>query len=261
MTGRNTPTNATGLTLVAIMIAGVAASAGATNLANAECGSIYQATLAEPNQKTQEVSTEEVLRILANGSAILLDTRTRAEYSAGHIPGAQNVAGSPADTLAAVEQIVGGDKTKALVLYCNGPFCQASRRVGEQLIAAGFTNVRRYQLGIPIWRALGKPIAIDLAGLLRIYERDRTAVFLDARSADEFATGSLPGAHNVPAEQLASGGLKKAPLPEDDFNTRVVLFGRDAAQARTLADAMGTRPWHNVSYLSASFEALKTAVK
>jgi len=35
----------------------------ATDVAIAQGGSIYQATLAEPNQKTPEVSTEEVRRI------------------------------------------------------------------------------------------------------------------------------------------------------------------------------------------------------
>jgi rhodanese-related sulfurtransferase len=224
-------------------------------------GSIYHAILAEPNQKTQEVSTEGVRRILVDRSAILLDTRTRAEYSAGHIPGARSVGGAPSEAVAAIEQLVGGDKNKALVLYCNGPFCQASRRLSEQLVAAGFTSVRRYQLGLPIWRALGGPTAIDLEGLLRVYRRDQTAVFFDARSAEEFARGTLPGAHNVPADQLASGALKRAPLPEDDFNTRIVLFGRDSAQARALADALSTRPWHNVTYFSGAFETLRGAIK
>jgi rhodanese-related sulfurtransferase len=257
MFSKKFPAHVSGLTLLAVLIMG----AGATNLASADTGGIHQATLAEPNQKTQEVSTEYVRRVLVDGSAILLDTRTRAEYAAGHIPGAQNLDSPPAQAVAAAGQLVGGDKNRALVLYCNGPFCQASRRVSEQLLDAGFTNVRRYQLGIPVWRALGGPVAITVEGLLRIHGRDRTAVFLDARSAAEFAAGSLPGAHNVPADQLASGGLKKAPLPEDDFNTRIVLFGRDAAQARELAAAMSTRPWHNVSYLAGSFEALKTALK
>ena len=62
-----------------------------TGVAIAQGGSIYEATLAEPNQKTQEVSTEVVRRILAEGSAIVLDTRKRSEYVAGHIPGARNV--------------------------------------------------------------------------------------------------------------------------------------------------------------------------
>jgi rhodanese-related sulfurtransferase len=121
--------------------------------------------------------------------------------------------------------------------------------------------VRRYQLGMPIWRALGGPTEIELEGVVRIYKVDQTAVFFDARSAEEFAKGSLPGAHNVPADKLSSGALKMAPLPENDFNTRIVLFGRDAAQARALADALSTRPWHNVTYFPGTFETLRSAIK
>jgi rhodanese-related sulfurtransferase len=222
---------------------------------------INQAILGEPDQKTKEVSTGQVRRILADGSAIVLDARKHSEYVAGHIAGALNVDATRDAAVDAVERLVGGDKGKALVLYCNGPFCQASRRLGEKLVAAGFSNVQRYQLGMPIWRALGGPTEIELEGIVRIFNIDRTAVFFDARSAKEFARGSLPGAHNVPADQLGSGVLDKAPLPMDDFNTRIVLFGRDAAQARALADALSERPWHNVTYYPGTFEALRTAIK
>jgi rhodanese-related sulfurtransferase len=237
----------------------------AIDAAIAQGTSIYQATLAEPNQRTAEVSTEELRRILADGSAIVVDSRKRSEYVAGHIAGARNVAPSadvpPSEYIAAIERLLGGDKSKALVLYCNGPHCQASRQLSDQLVAAGFTNVRRYQLGIPIWRALSGPVEIELEGVVRIYEVDRTAVFFDARSAEEFAKASLPVTHNVPADSVAVSGLGKAPLPRDDFNTRVVLFGRDAAQARKLADAIGKTPYQNVSYFPGSFEALAAAVK
>jgi hypothetical protein len=52
------------------------------------------------------------------------------------------------------------------VLYCNGPFCGKSKRLSEELITAGYTNVRRYQLGIPVWRALFGVTEIEFAGLL-----------------------------------------------------------------------------------------------
>jgi rhodanese-related sulfurtransferase len=212
----------------------------------AQGNTIDQATIGEPNQKTPEVSTGDVRRILADGSAIVLDSRKRSEYVAGHIAGAQNVApqaGTPqSNYVAAVEHLVGGDKSKALVLYCNGPHCQASRQLSDQLVAAGFTNVRRYQLGIPVWRALSGPVEIELEGIVRIFGIDQTAVFFDARDAEEFSKGSLPGAHNIPVDKLGAGGLEKAPLPRDDFNTHVVLFGRDAAQARRLADRQDTLP-------------------
>ena len=246
-------------------LAGLALSAtlmlAVPSIARAQAENIYHATLAETNQRTLEVSTEQVRRILGDGSAMILDARGHSEYVAGHIPGARNVDAPPAGAVAAITRLVGGDKSKALVLYCNGPFCQASRRVAEQLVVAGFTNVRRYQVGIPIWRALGGPTEIELEGIVRILNVDRTAVFFDARSPEEFARGTLRGAKNVPADQLASGSLAKAPLPTDDFNTRIVLFGRDAAQARALADAMSTRPWHNVTYFAGTFQSLREAIK
>jgi rhodanese-related sulfurtransferase len=240
------------------------ATLAATDMAIAQGGNIYQATLVEPNQKTPQVSTEEVRRILADGSAIVLDTRGRAQFVAGHIPGARNVDAPASESVAAVERLVSGDKSKPLVLYCNGPFCQASRQLSEELVSAGFANVRRYQLGIPIWRALGGPTEIELEGILRIFKVDQTAVFFDARSAEEFSKGSLPGAHNVPADKLKSSGLSKAAaglLPTKDFNTRIVLFGRDFNQARTLADAFSKSPFHNVTYVPGTFETLRAAIK
>jgi rhodanese-related sulfurtransferase len=232
--------------------------------AMAQGTSVFQATLGDANAKTPEVSTEELRRILADGSAIVLDSRKRSEYVAGHIAGARNVtpvSDAPAEYVAAVERLLGGDKAKPLVLYCNGQFCQASRRLAEQLLAAGFTNVRRYQLGIPIWRALGGPVEIELNGILRIFNVDRTAVFFDARETEEFSRGSLPGAHNVPIDKLGGGALENAPLPRDDFNTRVVLFGRDGAQARKLADLIGKTPYQNVSYYPGTFDTLAAAIK
>jgi rhodanese-related sulfurtransferase len=86
-------------------------------------------------------------------------------------------------------------------------------------------------------------------------------VFFDARPAEEFAEGSLPGAHNVTVERLTSGARRGVPLPADDFNTRIVLFGRDAAQARALAEAFSTRPWHNVMYFPGTFDDLAAAVR
>jgi rhodanese-related sulfurtransferase len=223
--------------------------------------SIYDATLAEANQTTPEVSTKQLRDVLADGSAVVLDTRTRAEFDAGHIPSARNLNAPASAQVAEIVQLVGGDKSKALVLYCNGPYCQASRRLAEQLVAAGFTNVRRYQLGIPVWRALGGPTEIELGGITRVFKIDQSAVFIDGRAPDEFTEGSLPGAQSMPADELAAGRLKKLPLPEDDFNRRIILFGQNGAQARKLANVLSKRPWHNVVYFGGTFDDLAAAVR
>lgn len=231
----------------------------ATDVVIAQGGNIYQATLEEPNQKTPEVSTEEVRRILADGSAIVVDSRSRAQFVAGHIPGARNVDAPRSESVAAFERLVGGDKSKPLVLYCNGPFCQASRQLSEQLVGAGFTNVRRYQLGIPVWRALGGVTEIELDGIVRIFNVDRTAVFLDGRTTEEFSAGSLPGARNI---QVGTAKFERHPfLRSEDFNTRIVVFGRDSGQARALAEAIVRVARHNVSYFPGTFDTLRTAIK
>jgi hypothetical protein len=93
-------------------------------------------------------------------------------------------------------------------------------------------------------------------------------VFIDARPAEVFAKGSLPGASNLTPgtlestiKAMSSGQVQNAPLPRDDFNRRIVLFGRDAAEARRLADAMSKRPWHNVAYFTGSYEELAAVVR
>jgi len=229
----------------------------------AEGTSVLQAIWADAGQPTGEVTTEEVRKILADGSAIVVDTRSVAEFAAGHLPGARNIAtradGPAAPYVEAIERLVGGQKNAALVLYCNGPFCKRTRSLGKHLVEAGFSNVRRYQLGIPVWRALGGPTAIELDGILRVYGIDRTAVFFDARTPEDYARGSLAGAHNVPADGTPEE-VTRAPLPRDDFNSRVVLFGRDGAQARKLADVLSQTPFHNILYFPDTYETLAAAV-
>lgn len=248
------------LSTTAIIAAASFAVAAHISSASAQNPSIYDATLAEKGTKTQEVSTDDVRRVVLGGGALLIDTRSRAEFDAGHIPTAKVLDAPPEQQVAAALSLAGGDKTKPLVLYCNGPFCQASRRLAEKLADAGFTNVRRYQLGIPVWRALGGPTAVELDGIRRIYRADKTAVFIDARSAADFGRGSLQGARNAPVDKILSGELKKIDLPEDDFNRRIVLFGGNGGEARKLAELLAKRPWHNVTFFTGSYAELSTAL-
>lgn len=227
--------------------------------AMAQAPAITSAIVGDADQKAKEISTEQMRQILSDGSALIVDSRPSKEFANGHIPGALNPAVPPEQTVAAVEKLARGDKSKAIILYCNGPFCEASRRLSAQLLEAGFNDVRRYQLGMPVWRALGGPTAIELTGVERVFANDKTAVFLDARPAGDFNKGSISGAMNLTPEAAAK--VKGSPMPLDDFNTRIILFGADAAQARSLADALSKRPWHNVAYFNGTFNELNETLK
>lgn len=236
---------------------------------------ILQATLGEADQRTVEVSTERLQAILANRSAVVLDTRPFREFAISHIPGAVNVAAKPGVPRSAhvsdvteIGRLLQGKKDTPLVLYCNGPFCGKSKRLAEELLAAGYTNVRRYQLGIPVWRALGGLTEIEPDGLRHVVANDRTAVLIDAREADAYRTGTLADARNIPRSGVLEGKdvgeVKRAKddgrLPMDDHNTRVIVIGWDVAEARYVAEALSREAFHNVAYFRGSFQEARAAL-
>ncbi len=238
--------------------------------------SIYQATLMEPGQQTPEVSTEELRKILAEKSAMVFDARPYREYAVSHIPGVLNVSAKPGvpmsqyvSDVAEIGRLVGNNKATPIVLYCNGPFCGKSKRLSAELVEAGYTNVRRYQLGIPVWRALDGLTEVELEGVLYVLEGDRTAVFIDARDPEEFSAQTLPGARNLSLSGVKPGkdvGEVKAAkddgrLPMEDHNTRLIVFGRDGTQAKAVAEAIAKEAFHNVADFGGTFDTLiqKTA--
>lgn len=228
---------------------------------------IFQATLGEVGARAPEVSTAELTAILATRGAMVLDTRPFREYAVSHIPGALNVAPKPGmpmslytSDVAEIGRLVGGDKGQPVVLYCNGPFCGKSKRVGEDLLAAGYTSVRRYQLGIPTWRALGGVTQIEPDGVRYVLAGDRTAVFVDARSPEEFRAGSLPGARTIPLAEVQQA-KDDGRLPMEDHNTRIIVFGREGAAARATAEAIVRNAFHNVAFFAGGYAELQAAVQ
>ena len=245
------------------LLAGLLAS-GTAGAQGTSSPDIMKATLAQ-TEKTAEVSTDELRRILADKSATVFDARPHMEYATSHIPGALNVApkaGVPMSLYVSdvneIGRILNEDKAAAIVLYCNGPFCGKSKRLAEELTAAGYTNVRRYQLGAPVWRALVGLMQIEPDGIRYVRESDKTAVFFDARSADEFAAGTLAGARHLPKSEVVKA-KDDGRLPMEDHNTRIIVFGKDAAEARAAAEEIAKNAFHNVSFYAGSLSELKLA--
>lgn len=261
----------------AILLIGLSALAlaGAATRAQAPV-KIDQAILGETAPRTPEISTEQLRQILRDRSATVFDARPAAEFAMSHIPGARNVAAKPGvemamyvSDIAEIGRVVGDNKGTAIVLYCNGPFCGKSSRLADELLAAGYTNVRRYQLGIPVWRALGGVTEIDGDGLQRVFAHDATAVAIDAREPDAFKAGTLPQARNLPRSGVLEGKdvgeVRRAKddgrLPMDDHNTRLIVVGRDAADARYVAEALAREAFHNVSYYRGTFAQASAAIR
>lgn len=247
---------------IAVAVVLAAGVAGGQTVAN-----IMAARLMEANQKTVEISTQELQQILSDGSAVVFDARPHLEYAISHIPGALNVAPKPGVPMSQyvsdvneILRLTSGDKAAPIVLYCNGPFCGKSKRLGEELLTAGFTNVRRYQLGAPTWRALVGFMEIDLDGVLYVSKGDKTAVFVDARDPAEFKAGTISGAKNIPLSEVKAA-KDDGRLPMEDHNTRIIVFGKDSAQARAVAQAIAKEAFHNVTYFVGTYSTLRSVIK
>lgn len=235
-----------------------------------------QAVFANPGSSVPEVSTEELELILKDQSAFVLDVRPPLEWSISHIPGSLNVAPKPgvdialySSDVAEIGRLVEDNRSHPLVLYCNGPFCGKSRRVAGQLLEAGYSNVHIYQLGAPVWRALGGVMVIEPAGARHVYKNDQTAVWIDGRDPAVFQEESIPGARNIPQNKILPGkdvgevfaAKQDGRLPMEDHNTRIIVFGRNSDQSREVAEALIREAFHNVTYFADAYEVLKESIR
>jgi len=213
--------------------------------------SIFDGILSNVASST-EISTRELRAALTDSSAIILDARPFDEYDVSHIPGARAAPAKPgttpalyvADATEVAKTIP--DKTQPLILYCNGLFCGRSERFADDLIKLGYRNVRRYQLGAPGWRALGGVMQVEKTALLRLLTQDATSVLIDGRAE----VGPKPRLRNAVSIPLldASKAKDDGRLPMTDHNTRIFVVGTDAAEARTVAEAIVHDAFHNVTF-------------
>jgi len=96
---------------------------------------------APPSQHAQGVAVHkdpaQAKQLIAQGATVL-DVRTADEYADGHLPQATNVPIQSFD-VTAVDKLVGGDKSKPVVVYCaKGGRAQKAK---DKLEAAGYTHV------------------------------------------------------------------------------------------------------------------------
>jgi rhodanese-related sulfurtransferase len=220
---------------------------------------VFDGTLGD-GDALPEISTTELKAALSDPKVVLFDARPYAEFAVSHVPGAKSVAGKPGATgalyVADVDDAIRKAPNKAtrIVLYCNGLYCGRSKRFGAELLRVGFTNVRRYQLGIPAWRALGGVTQVERDALLRLLAEDATAVLVDARDRSQ-ATVALRQAKSIPAGET-SAAKDDGRLPMSDHNTRIFVVGADGIQARQVAEAIVKDAFHNVSFFAGAAQDL-----
>ncbi|MGP1677234.1 MAG: rhodanese-like domain-containing protein [Burkholderiales bacterium] len=189
--------------------------------------------------------------ILSTGGALVFDARPKNEYALAHIPGSINLderqLGRFTQTYA--------DRTAAIVVYSNGPFCDLAKSKSDDLVRLGYSKVSRYQLGLPVWRILGNAAETNLQGFREIF-RARNAVIVDARPRAEYAAGTIPTAQSILAGE-ASKAKQDRRLRYLDPNIQIVVFANSARKARGVAEEISRNAYPNSSYFGGTYEELK----
>jgi rhodanese-related sulfurtransferase/DNA-binding transcriptional ArsR family regulator len=111
------------------------------------------ATYLTARDRLEPLSRAELIERAQAGDVIVLDVRPRAEFDAGHIPGALSV---PLDELE--DRLAELPADAEIVAYCRGPYCLYAPTAVGILLDHG-RRARRLEEGFPEWRLAGLPVA------------------------------------------------------------------------------------------------------
>jgi rhodanese-related sulfurtransferase/ABC-type phosphate/phosphonate transport system substrate-binding protein len=101
---------------------------------------------------------------LLQAGATYVDTRTDAEFKAGHVPGSILVpyvekSAKDADYDASLDRFetakLGENRNAEFVFACNGPECWKSFKASQAALKAGYRKVYWFRGGFPEWRSSG----------------------------------------------------------------------------------------------------------
>lgn len=114
-----------------------------------------------PGVKT--IGELELLDMLRDPDAVVIDSRVPQHFASGSIPGAISVpfneAADRLDELGCEIDFDGFDceNAKPVALFCNGPWCGQSPTAAREMIAAKYPaeKIHYYRGGMQVWRMLG----------------------------------------------------------------------------------------------------------
>ncbi|RBY76443.1 rhodanese-like domain-containing protein [Geodermatophilus sp. TF02-6] len=103
-----------------------------------------------------ETDVSDVHAALESGAPgfVLLDSRSREAWDAGHVPGAVHLLGREVPERAPAEL----DRSVPVVTYCWGPGCNGATRAALALAQLGY-RVREMLGGFEYWAREGLPVA------------------------------------------------------------------------------------------------------
>ena len=133
-------------------------------LTSAWRGELAQQAQAAPRgeELPMPVGLVQVKEMFDAKQAVIIDARSAANFSDGHIAGAltlplEEARKNPAHPLKSLKVKLPTDAT--IIAYCNGFSCHDSMDLGKILMRAGYASVYIFEGGFPEWHDAGYPVA------------------------------------------------------------------------------------------------------
>lgn len=169
----------------------------------------FLVTLAQA-ERFETISTDELIAVREGDTPFLLiNALSPIEFNAEAISGSVNI---PSSHMRPDHPILSQiDKSTLLIFYCKGIRCTKSRRSARQAMEFGYSQVKIYNEGLPVWRQRNLPMIhftsypdITLTGLapLTIYKEMDTAVLLDIRGEEVSQVGEITKSLKIPLDDL-----------------------------------------------------------
>lgn len=115
---------------------------------------LIKAELDHQANKGVLISPSNAIRLMNNhDDAIVIDTRSAADFKNGHIKGAKSM---PLAELSKSIEKIEQNKDKPVLIYCNSG--STAVRAVKQLKDAGFENISNLEGGIAAWKDANMPL-------------------------------------------------------------------------------------------------------
>ena len=105
------------------------------------------------------IALQEMEDLFGWGQAVFVDSRSRDEFSAGHIPDALNI--PLEENKSGLDSgLLPYPQDRTLVVYCQGGGCQTSIGLTKLIHDLGFRDIRIFSGGFAEWRVSGLPLEL-----------------------------------------------------------------------------------------------------
>lgn len=203
------------------------------------------------------MEVDEVIALLKKdpkeANYMLLDVRGISNFEESHLPGAVAVPNYRFDKY---KDRLPSDKNTLLVTYCNGYGCGMSPSMYRELTEGlGYTNVKMFSGGIPLWAATGQPLLTEPEFLKFLQDNAKpdSYVLVDLRNPEQAAKEHITGAVNLPGDDMKAAFEA---LPNDK-KARIILYADNMAVADMARRALVVNNFTEVSELNGGIAAWK----